>query len=902
MALLPRENWPDRGSSDGIATTPSGASSDSGTAGVRGADAIAEDQQYDEKVSALSHMLGTLDVTAAPEEVARLFAGELRAFIAADAVIVYSFDGEAGRRTRIAFDADERVRPPRRRSTLVGSSSFVGSLEMPTATYDRDVPGGYSQWLGHAARRLGLGSAIAARLDGANGAVGMVVAGAILPGSLGRSEMLALTGLAWPLAMVLERARLVDSLRQQTLRTRSVVELLAALGPRGSFEEIASPVASALRTMFDADHCVVGTIEQENFVISGLDSDVTHQLNHRNVLPLALIEGFDEAALKGYSVVANLDGSGIVSTQATKAIRALGIRSLMRAVIKGANGPIGLVMLGSFSRDHFSEMDARQLAQAVQPLGVTAQYFRELRESELRARRLELANRIIGRLSSGSSQAELAATFIKGCLDLFDANLGAAIHFEADDTATFLAVESNIAGLTCQPWPETIRQGHSLSGSFHAGDQPQVIGDLRQEARLGPYQDLLETHGLYSALRAPLVVENTIGAVTLLARGTDHFTQEDGGLLTTLCGPLALALEKRAAMELLAESERKYRSVVSQAEEMIYLVEPTSLTILDANAFTARSLGYDLREIVGLRLADILDVDPDTIARNIKCAVESGELRLTDRRYRRRDGSLFDADIVASVITYGGRETVLLMARDVSERKALQHQAVQSQKMESLGTMAGYVAHDFNNLLTTILGFAGLIKRSPRLDDDDHENLDLIEDAAHRAAELTRRLLTFARGGLVSFCAMDLREVITETLALCQPTIHPELTVTADLPSEPVPIEGDPGQLQQAVMNILRNACDALSGAGTIALCLRSSKGQAILTIKDDGPGMDEDIRTRIFEPFFSTKPFGSGTGLGMAITYGIVQGHHGTITVASAHGAGTTFTITLPMESRLLS
>lgn len=244
---------------------------------------------------------------------------------------------------------------------------------------------------------------------------------------------------------------------------------------------------------------------------------------------------------------------------------------------------------------------------------------------------------------------------------------------------------------------------------------------------------------------------------------------------------------------------------------------------------------------------------------------------------------------------------MVLPPRAVSERKALQ-QAIQSQKMESLGTMAGYIAHDFNNLLTTILGFAGLISRSPRLDADDRESLALIEDAAHRAAELTTRLLTFARGGLVSFCEMDLREVITETLALSQPTLHPGLTVTADLPAEAVPIEGDPGQLQQAVMNIMRNACDALAGSGTIAVSLRSSEGEAVLTIADDGPGMDEDIRTRIFEPFFSTKPFGSGTGLGMAITYSIVQGHHGTIIVESAPGAGTTFTISLPIENSLLT
>ena len=880
MALPPRENWTGRGAPD----VPLSAFSVTGGS-------PSYEARYAESVRALRHMLGTLDVIAA---------AELRSFIAADAVIVYSFDREAGRRTCVAFDADERVRPPRQRSTLTGSTSFLGSLETPTATYDRDVPGGHGPWLGRAARRLGLGSVIAARLDGSNGPVGLIVAGTILPGTFGRAELQVLSELARPLSMVLERASLVDSLNQQTARTQSVIQLLSALGPRGSFEEIANPVASALRNMFGANHCVVGLIERDSFVLSGLDTEVVHHLHHANTLPLNLIDGIDDEG-PGYSVVADLNAPAIAETEATAAIRALGIRSLMRATISGADGTIGRVMLGSFSRDHFSEVDARQLAQAVQPLGVAAQYFRGLREAERRAIRSERANQVISQLSHGSSQAELATEFVRGCLDLFDAALGAAVRFEPDGSATLLAIETNVPGMARFEWPETLGQGYTAASSTHAGARPGIFHDLRDDAPPGRFHDLFREHDLHSAMRVPLVVENAIGAVTLLAHGTARFTPQDSDLFATLCGPLALALEKRAAMDSLAESERKYRSVVAQAEEMIYLVDPTSHTVLDANAFTARSLGYEPPEILGMHLVQLLDVDPATIARNVAMTLQSGELHLTDRRYRRKDGSFFDADIVASVIAYGGRDAVLIMARDVTDRKALQHQTIQSQKMESLGTMAGYVAHDFNNLLTTILGFAGLIGRSPGLDADDRENLALIEDAAHRAAELTTRLLTFARGGLVSFCGMDLRDVITETLALCQPAIHPGLTVTADLPGEAVPIEGDPGQLQQAVMNIMRNACDALDSSGTIAVSLRSNEGQAVLTIADDGPGMDEDIKARIFEPFFSTKPFGSGTGLGMAITYGIVQGHHGTITVKSASGAGTTFTISLPVQNSLL-
>jgi signal transduction histidine kinase/CheY-like chemotaxis protein len=223
---------------------------------------------------------------------------------------------------------------------------------------------------------------------------------------------------------------------------------------------------------------------------------------------------------------------------------------------------------------------------------------------------------------------------------------------------------------------------------------------------------------------------------------------------------------------------------------------------------------------------------------------------------------------------------------------------VHAQKMESLGVLAGGVSHDFNNLLTAILGFAGMLKRSPNVDRDDRESIESIEQAARRGADITGRLLAFSRGGLARFTAVDLADVITETLELVAPTVPASLAIEVDLTSEPVTVEGDRGQLLQALLNIVLNARDALAGAGTIRIGLRVEEDVASLTVADDGPGMDEQTRLRIFEPFFTTKPAGSGTGLGMAITYGIVQGHHGKVAVESTPGGGTTFRITLPLAT----
>jgi signal transduction histidine kinase/ActR/RegA family two-component response regulator len=219
-----------------------------------------------------------------------------------------------------------------------------------------------------------------------------------------------------------------------------------------------------------------------------------------------------------------------------------------------------------------------------------------------------------------------------------------------------------------------------------------------------------------------------------------------------------------------------------------------------------------------------------------------------------------------------------------------------AQKMESLGVLAGGVSHDFNNLLTAILGFAGMLKRSPNIDTDDRINIELIEQAARRGADITGRLLSFSRGGLARFTAVDLADVVTETLELVAPTVPSTLGLEIDMTSGPVTVEGDKGQLVQALLNIVLNARDALAGTGTIGLSLEAANGVAVISVSDDGPGMDEQTRLRIFEPFFTTKPAGSGTGLGMAITYGIVQGHRGTVSIESTPGKGSTFRIVLPI------
>ncbi len=260
------------------------------------------------------------------------------------------------------------------------------------------------------------------------------------------------------------------------------------------------------------------------------------------------------------------------------------------------------------------------------------------------------------------------------------------------------------------------------------------------------------------------------------------------------------------------------------------------------------------------------------------------------------------------MVPCGGSEVVATV-RNVTETKRLREQLFQSQKLEAIGQLAGGVAHDFNNLLTAILGYAQLLKMKPA-SDRVREIASTIEDAGERASELTRQLLGFARRGKFLTTPVDLHMLVAEVIRLLSRTLNKNIRIVEQLQSDRAWILGDAGQLQQTVLNLAVNARDAMPTGG--ALTLRSYTIEltehfcerhwgirpgpyVILEVCDTGCGIPADIQDRIFEPFFTTKEQGKGTGMGLAMVYGIVRNHGGFIQVESEMGRGSTFRVFLP-------
>ena len=346
--------------------------------------------------------------------------------------------------------------------------------------------------------------------------------------------------------------------------------------------------------------------------------------------------------------------------------------------------------------------------------------------------------------------------------------------------------------------------------------------------------------------------------------------------------------------------------------------------ILSVNNEMCQLLGYTPEELYALRIDDIdpsFPLDQWNMHRRDLRARGSNTFEST---HRRKDGTLCPVEITNTYLEFEGNGFAISFVRDISDRKKaentqvrLEQQLLQSQKMESIGRLAGGVAHDFNNLLTVIQGYCDLMEEDLPHGNPLLEELGQIRLASQRAATLTRQLLAFSRKQILSPSILTLNDLVTNLRKMLERLIGEDITLTTTLDPDLRPIIADPGQIEQVIMNLVINARDAMPIGGTLIIETSNidldqnyatthpeapAGPCALLTVTDTGCGMDEITQARIFEPFFTTKEAGKGTGLGLATAYGIIKQSGGEITVTSRLGYGTTFQILLPATTSVAS
>ena len=390
------------------------------------------------------------------------------------------------------------------------------------------------------------------------------------------------------------------------------------------------------------------------------------------------------------------------------------------------------------------------------------------------------------------------------------------------------------------------------------------------------------------------------------------------GTLITLKGRL-MALgsvtditELKTAEEAIRESEARYRALFESANDAIFTMDFDR--ILQCNPRTAELLERPVGEILGRTPFDFspeVQADGAPSAEKGRCILEkvmNGSPQSFEWTLCRSDGQTFPAEVSLGRIDAAGRTLIQAMVRDVSERKKLESQLLQAQKMEAIGTLAGGIAHNFNNILTGIQGYASLMRVDLDPAHPHYERLRSIEEQVKNGADLTRQLLGFARGGRFELKPLDMNALLEKTSRMFGQTRR-EFIISRNLAPDVLPVTADANQMEQVLLNLYMNAWHAMSEGGTLYLqsCMVTiADTQAFsqevkpgtyvkISLTDTGVGMDEKTLKRIFEPFFTTKELGRGTGLGLATVYGIVKGHGGFINAYSEVGIGTTFNIYLP-------
>ena len=408
-------------------------------------------------------------------------------------------------------------------------------------------------------------------------------------------------------------------------------------------------------------------------------------------------------------------------------------------------------------------------------------------------------------------------------------------------------------------------------------------------------------------------------------REFDTYVQPLFGQRREIIGSVGLALdvtERRTAEEARKQSEARKHAILETSLDAIVIMDQDG-RVVEFNPAAEATFGYERTEVIGRFLAELI-IPPHLRAAHregLSRLLTTDASRVVGQRIEsiamRKDGSELPVELAITQIPLDGPPSFAGHIRDLTDRKQAEaelrerdEQLRQAQRMEAIGTLAGGVAHDFNNILTAILGYTGLLKRLDTQIEGIEKAADVMEKAAKRGAVLTQQLLGFARKGKNESAAVDLAVVVDEVAELLQRTIEKNIVIRRTGKAASVVVIGDPGQLHQVVLNLAVNSRDAMPGGGEIQFdtsivtltdddCRRqpgTSPGDYVrLAVTDTGCGIAASVRERIFEPFFTTKELGKGTGMGLAMVYGIVRNHGGAIGVTSEVDRGTTIEILLP-------
>ena len=531
-----------------------------------------------------------------------------------------------------------------------------------------------------------------------------------------------------------------------------------------------------------------------------------------------------------------------------------------------------------------------------------------------------------GLISSTLTIEEISQIVLSAAMRLTASRFGVAASVDPDT--------QNLLGHTLTPMMDmecNIKDQSITFATDENGRYPGLWGYSLNTKR-GFYTNTPDTHEqsiglpeghipLENYLSAPALIGGEPVGQIALASTPDKYTERDLAAIERLSDIFALSIQRKQMVEALCKSEHKYRSLFDDALDMIHITDK-NLNIVEANPMEIQTMGYTREEYIHKPIMDIVHPDYRNQAREALGRIfNDGEnVNNFETALVTKTGKKIDVEINAvPQFDNGNVISTRAIIRDISDRKKedsvkkqLEIQLRQSQKMEAVGTLAGGIAHDFNNILSVILGYTDMVMEKLSPDSSIYADLETVMVAGNRARDLVKQILTFSRQSDHDLQPVKLQFIIKEALRLLRPSIPVTIAIEHHVDPDCGPILADATQLHQVVMNLCTNAYHAMRETGgqlnislkSVELTADDLKNRlnlqpgtyAKLEVSDTGCGMEKSILTKIFNPYFTTKTSGEGTGFGLSVVHGIVRDIGGDITVYSEPGTGTIFHVYLPV------
>lgn len=467
-------------------------------------------------------------------------------------------------------------------------------------------------------------------------------------------------------------------------------------------------------------------------------------------------------------------------------------------------------------------------------------------------------------------------------------------------------------------WDDT-EYGNGPTGTAIKTGQPFVMRDIENDPRYSPWRKNALKWGYASSIAAPFIYNGKVlGALNVYSGRKDAFGDEEIRFLKEVANNIAIGFKSRIMGKALENSEKRYRRLIESVTDYIYTVKienykPVATTHGHGCVAVTGYTSEEFAKNPNLWYNMVYEEDKKSITEHADKILLGETAPHIEHRIIHKDGSI--RWVKNTMVPHYDEKGILVaydgLITDITERKKLERQLRQSQKMEAIGQIAGGIAHDFNNILTAIIGYASLLQMKMRKDDPLRRNAEQVIASAERAANLTQSLLAFSRKQTSNPLPVNLNKIINRVESLLLRVIGEDIELKTMLSDKDLTVMADHVQTEQVLMNLATNARDAMPEGGLLTIETGTMEMDeeyvkvqgygkpgryALISVTDSGIGMDKKIKAKIFEPFFTTKEIGKGTGLGLSIVYGIVKQHNGYINCYSEQGKGTTFRICLPI------